>query len=164
MWNAPRYTSVHSILNTYTCWAACFLLSSTISCCDTWATTIHTVGMNEATALTIQELRELSLDVDATCTRLVMILADPLCYKEILSWRGEPAQSLINLLQTVCLSSVSKLCSDSVLANISFIHSFSIWSVFLPSLLTGAFFYVYSSNYRDDLAFIPNVWSETMLY
>ena len=45
---------------------------------------------------------DLSLDVDATCTQLVMILADPQCCKEILAWRGEAAQVLINLLQTVC--------------------------------------------------------------
>jgi hypothetical protein len=73
------------------------------------------MNMNGANASTIQEeLRHLSLDVDATCTRLVMILADPLCYKEILGWRGEPAQSLIDLLQTVRLYLGLVICAPSL--------------------------------------------------
>jgi hypothetical protein len=34
---------------------------------------------------------------------LANTLADPSCRKEIIAWRGEKAQYLINLLQTVCL-------------------------------------------------------------
>jgi hypothetical protein len=41
-------------------------------------------------------------DADVTSRRLVEILADASSYKEIMGWRGEAAQYLINSLQTVC--------------------------------------------------------------
>ncbi|KIM87463.1 hypothetical protein PILCRDRAFT_277740 [Piloderma croceum F 1598] len=78
-----------------------FLAANNILCCDTVSHTFYRVNMNGATASTIQEeQRHLSIDAGETCTRLVIVLGDPLCYKEILTWRGEPAESLINLLQT----------------------------------------------------------------
>jgi hypothetical protein len=40
---------------------------------------------------------------DDTQVLLANTLADSSCRKEIIAWRGEKAQSLINLLQTVCL-------------------------------------------------------------
>jgi hypothetical protein len=42
-------------------------------------------------------------DADVACRRLVEILVDARSYKEIMGWRGEAAQYLINLLQTVRL-------------------------------------------------------------
>jgi hypothetical protein len=43
------------------------------------------------------------LDVDETCVQLAALLTDSRWYKSIMTWRGNSAQSLINLLQTVCL-------------------------------------------------------------
>jgi hypothetical protein len=51
----------------------------------------------------IAAMINLSLDADTIRPQLIAILADPPSRKEILAWRGEPAQALINLLQTVGL-------------------------------------------------------------
>jgi len=59
----------------------------------------------------LDQLKDLAPDVDAINERLVGVFADPTSYKEIMGWRDEEAQYLINLLQTVRLHPMLNICS-----------------------------------------------------
>lgn len=95
-----------------------------------------------------------SLDTEHARLQLAMILADSACCKKILTWRGDSAQFMIDLLQSVGNNDLINPKNDSN-ANI---QSHRITFLHYPKI--GGFSFAYLLSFRGCPGFIQNVWCE----